>query len=218
DCTAPRCNSTRTAHAHIVPPGSGTRYLADLVHLDQVAFLDIVEVGQTDSALETLGNLAGVVLEPLQGVDGARVGHDPVAEQSGPGAALDDSLGDIAAGHGAGPGDLEHGPHLGGAEDHFLLFGGELAHQELFDVVQEFVDDPVGADLDPGLLGQPPGAGLGADVEADDDGLGDVGQGDVVLVDSAHRTVNDLDASALSLDLADRFPQRLERALGVGLD
>src|SRR5690606_7910398 len=153
DCAAGMWSSRRTAQLCIYSSSAGD--LSDLVDLDEVALLDVVEVGQADTALEALGHLANVVLEPLERVDG------PV-------------VGDVATGDGSDPGNPEHGPDLGGAEHDFLLLGGELAHQELFDLVQQLVDDAVGADLDPQALGCLAGTRLRTHVEADDDGVGDV--------------------------------------------
>ncbi len=141
-----------------------------------------------------------------------------VPKQSRPGTALDHALDDVATGNGPSPGHLEDRPHLGGAEDLFHLLGGELTDQELFDLVEELVDDPVGADLHSRLLGGLARLGLGADVEADDHGIGDFGEADVVLVDTADRAVDDLDLPAFALDLGDRVPQGLERPLCIGLD
>ena len=37
--------------------------------LDEVALLEVLEVGQADAALEALADLTGVVLEPLERLD-----------------------------------------------------------------------------------------------------------------------------------------------------
>src|SRR5690606_34617255 len=216
DCAAGMWSSRRTAQLCIYSSSAGD--LSDLVDLDEVALLDVVEVGQADTALEALGHLANVVLEPLERVDGPVVGDDSGAQQPGTGTALDHAFGDVATGDGSDPGNPEHGPDLGGAEHDFLLLGGELANQGLFDLVQQLVDDAVGADLDPQALGCLAGTRLRTHVEADDDGVGDVGEVDVVLVDAPHRPVDDLDLAAFAGDLADRLPERLERPLRVGFD
>src|SRR5690606_29307588 len=130
----------------------------------------------------------------------------------------DETLEDVRTGDGTQTGHTEHGSHLGSAEHLLQLLGGELAHQELFQLVEELVDDPVGADLDPRRLGGLACLGLGTDVEPDDHGLGDLGQRDVVLVDATDTGVDDLDPPALAFDLSDRVAQCLERTLGVGLD
>src|SRR5690606_2561806 len=197
---------------------SGARHLADLEHLDEVAFLDVVVPLEADTALEPGHHLADVVLEAAQGCDLARVDDDTVPQQPGAGATADETLEDVRTGDGTQTRYTEHGSHLGSAEHLLQLLGGELAHQELFQLVEELVDDPVGAALDPRRLGRLACVGLGTDVEPGEHGLGDRGQRDVVLVDAADTGVDDLDAPALALDLPDRVAQGLERTLGVGLD
>src|SRR5262249_33377949 len=63
--------------------------LADLVRLDQVAFLDVVVALEVDAALEALGDLADVVLEALERVDRGLVDDCAVADDAGPRAAAD---------------------------------------------------------------------------------------------------------------------------------
>src|SRR6478672_5810063 len=58
----------------------GALDLADLVGLDQVAFLDVVEALEVDAALEALGQLAHVVLEALQRVDRGLVDDGAVTD------------------------------------------------------------------------------------------------------------------------------------------
>src|SRR5690606_16899036 len=193
---------------------SGARHLADLEHLDEVAFLDVVVPLEADTALEPGHHLADVVLEAAQGCDLARVDDDTGPQQPGAGATADETLEDVRTGDGTQTGHTEHGSHLGSAEHLPQPPVGEPAHQALF----QLVEDPVGADLDPRRLGGLACLGLGTDVEPDDHGLGDLGQRDVVLVDAADTGVDDLDATALALDLPDRVAQGLERTLGVGLD
>src|SRR5690606_24092153 len=170
-------------------------------HLDEVSFLDVVVPLEADTALEPGDHLADIVLEAAQGCELARVDDDTVPQQPGAGAAADDTLADVRTGDGAQTGHTDHGSHLRSAEHLLQLLGGELADQELFQLVEELVDDPVGADLDARRLGGLACLGLGTDVESDDHGFGDLGQRDVVLVDAADTGVDDLDPPALAFDL-----------------
>src|SRR3954466_24215 len=54
---------------------SGARDLAHLEGLDHVVDLDVVERPQADTALVTLADLGGVVLEPAEGLHRQVVGH-----------------------------------------------------------------------------------------------------------------------------------------------
>ena len=86
------------------------------------------------------------------------------------------------------------------------------------DIVEQLVNDAVGADLDPGLLGSFARLGLGADVESDDYRTCDVSERYVVLVDASNGPMDDRDVAALTFDLADRLAQSFERSLGIGFD
>src|SRR4029453_2921724 len=58
--------------------------LSDLVRLDDVAFLDVIEVRDPDTALEPLAHLTDVVLEAAERADPAVVRNDPVADDPAP--------------------------------------------------------------------------------------------------------------------------------------
>src|SRR3954452_12034085 len=177
DWAAGRCRSTASDSTNISP----ARDLPLLECLDDVAGLEVLEVGQADAALEALPHLAGVVLEALEGRDGALPDDDAVAQEADLGAAGDDARLHVAAGDGADPRDAEDLPHLGVAGDDLLELGGEEAHHGLLDVLQDLVDDLVGADLDVRGVSQLPASAVGDDVPADDGGVRGDGEGDVVL-------------------------------------
>src|SRR5271155_4445399 len=65
--SAPQLNSAQLV---CLESYSGPGDLALVVRLDDVAFLEILEVGQPDTALEARGDLADIVLEAAQRVDG----------------------------------------------------------------------------------------------------------------------------------------------------
>src|SRR5262245_47483731 len=56
--------------------------LDDREALDDVAFLDVIEVGDLDPALEAGLDFPGVVLDALEGTQRARVGDAPLAHQA----------------------------------------------------------------------------------------------------------------------------------------
>src|SRR4051794_19811547 len=92
--------SRRSGRYPVGPTGpSGPGLLAQLERLDDIAELDVVEVGQRQTTLEALADLGSVVLEPLERRQFAVVEHDrAVAQQPHLGVALDDSTGDPATG------------------------------------------------------------------------------------------------------------------------
>src|SRR5581483_7736855 len=69
----------------------GALDLARLEHLEHVADLDVVEVGEVEAALEALLHLPRVVLEALQRVDRRRVDDRAVADDAHVRAAANDA-------------------------------------------------------------------------------------------------------------------------------
>src|SRR5688572_30111401 len=104
---------------------SGPRDLSLLVRLDDVALLEVLEVGQPDAALEARLHLTGVVLEALERVDRALPDDGSVAQEPHLRVAGDDAVGDVAARDLADPGHREDLADLGLARDHLFVLGGE---------------------------------------------------------------------------------------------
>src|SRR6185312_13383317 len=90
----------------------GAGHLADGVHLEDVALLDVVVAVDGEAALEALGHLADIVLEALERADPAVVDDGAVADDAHLRAALDGALGDHASGDRADPRRPERLPHL----------------------------------------------------------------------------------------------------------
>src|SRR4051794_14136350 len=108
-------------------PRSGARDLALFEGLDDVAILEVLEVGEADAALEALVDLTDVVLEPPQRGDGTLPDDRALAEEPDLGATGDRAVGDVATRDGADLGDAEDLADLGFAGDHFLELRGEHA-------------------------------------------------------------------------------------------
>src|ERR1017187_4048711 len=120
----------------------------------KVAFLQIAESAETDTALHAVGDFAGIVLEALERTDLAFVDLLPTAHHLDLGVTTDDSILNTAAGDGA---------HLGNAEDvddfcaaHIVLFecGFEQSHHGQVHFVLQLVNDGVQSDLNVLLLRQ----------------------------------------------------------------
>src|SRR5947207_10924869 len=127
------------------PDGSGLRKLPEVVRLDDVALLEVLEVGQADAALVARLHLADVVLEALERSDGAVPDHDPVAQEADLRAARDRAVADVAAGNLADPRHREDLPHLGFARDHFGELGLQHPFEGRVDVFEHLVDDLIEA-------------------------------------------------------------------------
>src|SRR5215211_7307917 len=201
------------------PGGGGSAWDLDhLVGFDLVAFLDVLEVVQADAALVAGRDRADVLLEAAQGADPAVVDDHAVADQAGPGPAGDLARGDVRPGDHADPRHPERLADLGGAGLALLVLGGEQALEGLLDVLHHLVDDRVQADVDALAAGQVAGGRGRPHREADDDGPGHRGQGDVVLGDGAGRLVEHAQPDLGDLDAPEGVVDGLDRAHHVGLD
>ncbi len=121
-----------------------------------------------------------------------------------------------AARHRAHAADVEGPLHQGAAQFLFAFFRPEHPFQGGAEVLGHLVDDVVAADLHAAALGQDAGGLVGDHVEADDHGVGGVGQVDVGLGDAAHGGLEDLDLHLGVLQLAQLLADGLDRAADVG--
>src|SRR5690606_39080456 len=121
----------RLAAASAPSPAGGAGERAgdrlDAVALHDVTHLDVVEAGDVQAALEALTHLAHVVLEALEATELAVVDLHAIAHDAYAAAPVHDAFRHVAAGHGADARDAEELPHLGGAQEHFLLLRREHA-------------------------------------------------------------------------------------------
>src|SRR5437764_14988291 len=74
------------------------RALLDLEHLEIVAWLDVVGVGQHHAALEARSDFGDIVLEAPKRADGRRRDDDVLARQAGVEALADDAFEDEQTG------------------------------------------------------------------------------------------------------------------------
>src|SRR5690606_12199471 len=113
--------------------------LALLVGLDDVAFLEVLEVRQTDTALEPGADLGGVVLEPPQRLDRALPDDGALTQEADLGVARDDAALDHATGDLADAGHGEDLADLGLAGDDLFVLGGEHAEHGRLHVLEHLV-------------------------------------------------------------------------------
>src|ERR1700733_591151 len=164
--------STRLVTFGPPAPTSGPGDLALVVGLNDVAVLEVLEVGEPDTALEARCDLAHIVLEAAQRVDRTLPDDGALAQEAHLRAAGDLAVAHVAPGHGADPGHPEDLAHLGLARDDLLVDRGEQTEHGRLNVLEQLVDDFVGPDLDVGRLGQLTRALVGPHVEPDDGGVG----------------------------------------------
>src|SRR6266567_3088658 len=192
--------------------------LTGLERLDDVAFLDVIEAVEQDSALEAFGDFARIILEPLELGDRRLVDDRPVADDTCLRGAADDAARDHAAGNRSQPRDLEEGTYLRLAERLFLLDGLEHPDERLLDVLGELVDDAVRTDLDAFTLRKRSGFGIRSDVEPDHSRAGGRGEHDVALGDAAHALVDDVHAHLRVLDLGELGDGRFDGPDHIALE
>ena len=191
--------------------------LFHLVALDGVAHLQVLELLDADAALVALLHGLHVVLEAAQRRHVALEDDRAVAHDAHLVVAVDLAFHDVAAGDGAHLRHLEGLAHLGDAGVLFHDIGRQQTHARGVDVLDGLIDDAVQADVHLLLLGLLATLARGTDVEADDDGVGGGGQGDVGLGDAAHGRVHDVDAHLGLIHLVEGVAQSLDGALDVGL-
>src|SRR5438477_181057 len=189
-----------------------------LVRLDHVAGLEIGEVLDPDSALESLVHLSDVVLEALEGSDLAGDDGLLVAQQAhhrGPG---DLAVGDRGAGDSPQLRHVEGLQHLRVAHHLLLDDGLEQALHGQLHVVERLVDDVVLLERHSLRRGRLRRLRLGFDAEPHDHGLRGSGQHHVALGDVADGRMNHVHGDLRSGQLRQRRLQRFDRPMDVGLD
>src|SRR3954452_466279 len=199
---------------------SSPRDLAHLEGLHDIAFLDVLEVAQDQTALEALADLGDVVLLAAQRGQVEVVRHDrAVPDHPHLRVAADHAAGDHAAGDVADPGRAEDRTDLRLAQARLLELRLEHALEGRLDLLDRLVDDRVVADLDALAVRQLRRLALRADVEADDDRVGRGGQVDVGLGDRTDTAVDDADAHVVAhVDLRECVLERLDRTGHVALE
>src|SRR4051794_28618621 len=192
--------------------------LPRLVDLHRVPGLDVLVVGQHDTALEARQDLAHVVAHPSQGADLAVVDDRAVTDEAHLRAARDAALGDHAARDGADPRGTEGLAHLDLAHDVLDGLRGEHALHGVPQFVDRAVDDRVRPDLHALAVGQGARVAHRAHVEAHDDRVRGGGQVDVGLRDATDAGQHDVHLDLVLRELGDLVLERLERARHVGLE
>ena len=188
------------------------------IALDDVADFDAVEPVDADAAFKAARNFFHVVFEALELAHRPFDDHDVVAVDAQFAAPDDLAFRHIAARDHADARDLESLQDVALARHDLPVLGREHTLKRCLDVVEELVDDPVCAHVDPAALGERLRLGVGAHVEADDDRVGRIGEHDVRFGDRARTAVQDVDAHLFARKFEKGLFDRLRGALHVALD
>src|SRR5262245_22130715 len=194
------------------------RHFFRAVALDDVADLDVVVVLDADAALESFANFADVVLEALEGRNGAVERFDAVANDPHAALPIDHTTADCAARDRSDTRDLEYLAHLGFAQNDLPLLGAKHAFHCGTDVGDRLVNDAVQLDIHAFTFGSAPGVVVRTNVEADDDRTRRLREQDVALGDRANTAVDDFDLHLARRQAAERVGERLGGTALVRLD
>src|ERR1700689_3450383 len=164
---------------------------------DHVTDFDVAVVGDGDTALHAVGDLAGVIFEAVQRHDFAFEDDYVVAQQADFGVTLDEAVDHGAAGDGADLGDAESFADFSATLIIFFECRLKQAAHGTLDLILQLVNDGVHADVDLFLLGQFLSLAFRTHVEADDDGIGRRGQEYISFGDGADAGVDELQADFL---------------------
>src|SRR5438445_11508907 len=148
--------------------GFGENLLLHGEAFEHIADFDVVEIRNADAAFETGAHFVGIFLEPAQRAHTARINNHAFAHDAHLGIALHDAIEDVAAGDHAHALDAEGVAHFRAAEMSFLVDRLEQASHGALNLVGDFVNDRVHADLDVFALRQIGSFAIGAHVESED--------------------------------------------------
>src|SRR5712692_2776618 len=193
------------------------RHFLARVDLQDVPRLDPVDAVDADPALETGEHLTDLVLEALQGADGALAEDLFAPAHAHPGSAHDLALRDVRAADGAELRDDEDLTNLRPAERRLANLRREQPGEGGLEVVDRLVDDVVVSDVDAVRLRLGGRFGLGLHVEPQHDRVGRRREHHVAFSDHADRAVDDLQLHLVGRQPFERLRQRPDGTLDVGL-
>src|SRR5580704_167290 len=137
--------------------------------LDHVASLDVAVVRDRDTALHAARHLRNIVFHAAQRTDFAFENHRVIPQQAHFGIALDQAIGYTATSDGSNFWYTEGLQHFGAALVVLLDGRFEQAGHGALDLILEFVNDRVQANVDFFLIGQFLRFAFWTHVEPDDD-------------------------------------------------
>src|SRR5712692_11658197 len=132
--------------------GFRSAHLGNAEAFQDIADLHVVEIGDTYAALKSSTNFAGVILESLQGVELRRINHSTFTQYADLRVALQDAIDHVAARNRPRALDAERVAHFRTAQIRFRDHWLEQAFHGLLQLVGNFVDDRVRADVHMFLL------------------------------------------------------------------
>src|SRR6267378_5243747 len=129
-------------------------HLRDRETFEDVADLDVIKISNAGAAFETRAYFAGVILETLQRTELRGINHRTIAQHSHLRVALQDPVDHVAASNRARSLDPERVAHFRAAQVCFRDNRLKQAFHGLLQLVGNFVDDCVRADVHMFLLRQ----------------------------------------------------------------
>src|SRR5258707_2420440 len=192
-----------------------------LLHVEafqDVADLYVVEVGDAGAALKAGAHFARVIFEALERIKLRRVNDGSITHNSYLRVTLEDAVHDVTTGDCAGTFDPERVANFPATEIVLLKDRLEQAFHGFFELVGNFINDVVHADVDFFLLRKFSRLALRPHAERDDDRAGGARKKNVIFADGSDAGADNFQLHLIGRKLWQHFAQHFDAALDVRLD
>src|SRR5713101_865049 len=193
-------------------------HLANAEAFQDIADLDVVEIGDTCAAFKTSANFAGVILEALQGVELRRIDHRAFTQHAHLRVAFQDAIDHVAACNRPRALNAERVAYFRAAQVRFCDHWLQQTFHSLLQLVGNFVDDGVRADVHVFLLRQVQRLAVWPHSERDHNRAGCGSQQHVIFRDRADARTDDLQLHLVGRKFGKHFAEHFGGALHVRLD
>src|SRR5208337_1698686 len=193
-------------------------YFLNLIGLNDVFFLDIVEILNTDTAFESGLDFLDVILEPSEGTDLSVIDDYIVAKNSCPGVSFHTAVEYGAACNHPEFWNMKGLSYFRPADHVLFVYRLEHADYGAPDVIEELIDDIIVTNVHRFLLGQLLNLRIRSYIEADHDSIGGRSEHNVGFGDRTGTAVNDVDLDFGSRKLDQRINDCLQRTMDIGFD
>src|SRR5207302_2660843 len=193
-------------------------HLGNAEAFQEIADLNVIEIGDAGAAFKAGAHLAGIILESLQGTELRGVNHRPVAQHTDLRVALQDAIDYVAARNRPCSFDAERVAHFRTAQIRFRDHWFEKAFHGLLQLVGDFVNDRVRADVHMFLLRQVQRLAIRPHAERNHNRAGCGSEQHVIFRDRADARTDDFELYLISREFRQHFTEHFHGALNVPLD
>src|SRR5690348_5604056 len=193
-------------------------HLGDIETFQDVADLNVVEVGYPRTAFKAGAHFTGIVFEAFQGTQLRCINHCAVANHPNLRVALEDAIHHVAACNGARALYAEGVAHFRAAQESLRYDRLEQAFHGLLDFVRNFVNDVVRAHVHVFLLRQVCRFAVRPNAEGDDNRPRRRCQKHIVFRYRANARADNFQLHLVSRELRQHLAQHFHGTLDVRLD